>query len=355
MEAEKTLIIWDRIGDYHRARLRALESVLGPENVFAADLGKADGLYKWDSSRNSERHFLLSEKKVDQGDLVRRTLRFISIVKGHNIRRIGIAGYGRKEYIFFILISNFFRRKVVLFAESWYGRNPVKNFLKGLFLRMFCKGFFLSGELARDHFINRLGIPSQRIATGYSAVDNRHFRTSCLPDRPEVILCVARFSPEKNLSMLVSAFLKSTARKRFCLRIIGGGPEMEALMELSRGCQEIELLDWIGYAEMPTQYAQARYFVLPSNFEPWGLVVNEAMAAGLPILISRACGCLPDLLKSGNGFSFEPENEDDLRRILDRVVEIDEASWTRMSELSRNIVARYGCREWAASLVRIFG
>ncbi len=65
------------------------------------------------------------------------------------------------------------------------------------------------------------------------------------------------------------------------------------------------------YDELPVYYALANAFVHASTSEQWGLVVNEAIATGLPVIVSNRCGCAPELV-NGNGFTFDPTNEDEL-------------------------------------------
>ena len=72
--------------------------------------------------------------------------------------------------------------------------------------------------------------------------------------------------------------------------------------------------------ELPLYYARAKCFVLPSKSEPWGLVVNEAMASGLPVLVSNRCGCVADLVRDGtNGFVFDPFDTRSLAALLVKV------------------------------------
>jgi glycosyltransferase involved in cell wall biosynthesis len=101
-------------------------------------------------------------------------------------------------------------------------------------------------------------------------------------------------------------------------------------------------------AENPVFYALADSFVLPSAYEEWGLVVNEAMACGLPVIVSRTAGCAEDLVRDGeNGFRFEPTSASELAACLAR---LDESPSLRvlMGERSRDIVSNFGCGAFAA-------
>lgn len=134
--------------------------------------------------------------------------------------------------------------------------------------------------------------------------------------------------------------------------IAGDGPERSALEEkahkLSLG--DIQFVGWVSYEKLPLYYGLARALVLPSVDEPWGLAVNEAMASGLPIIISRNCGCLPELCWRGiNGYDFDPRNQEELTEILIKMSsdEIDVAS---MGEAGRTIISNYSPFSWAQVL-----
>ena len=101
-------------------------------------------------------------------------------------------------------------------------------------------------------------------------------------------------------------------------------------------------------------YAHAGCFVLPSTREPWGLVVNEAMAAGLPVLVSDRCGCAPDLVDQGrNGFCFDPLDVNVLTDLLHRMERMPETQRMAMGRASEEIVSRYSPEGFGASITRI--
>jgi glycosyltransferase involved in cell wall biosynthesis len=104
------------------------------------------------------------------------------------------------------------------------------------------------------------------------------------------------------------------------------------------------------YDELPRYYGAAGAFVLASTTEQWGLVVNEAMAAGLPVLVSERCGCAPDLVEPGrNGYTFDPHDTQALARLMLEVAS-DACDRAGMGAASRAIVARWGPDRFAAGL-----
>ncbi|NCY22384.1 glycosyltransferase [bacterium] len=107
------------------------------------------------------------------------------------------------------------------------------------------------------------------------------------------------------------------------------------------------------YGELPAFYAGAGAFVHPAHEEPWGLVVNEAMASGLPVLVSRRCGCAGDLVAEGkNGFLLDPGDPMQMAARMREMAELPDQARKKMGETSREIVARYGPEQFAQGMVR---
>jgi glycosyltransferase involved in cell wall biosynthesis len=103
-------------------------------------------------------------------------------------------------------------------------------------------------------------------------------------------------------------------------------------------------------SELPRFYAHAGCFIHPAMVEPWGLVVNEAMASGLPVLVSNRCGCARDLVESGvNGFTFDPEDAGELAGLLSKVAGNGFPLSAFASE-SRRIIARWAPEAFASGL-----
>jgi len=283
-----------------------------------------------------------------------RIKNFKKIIKQNDIKFCALSGYGRIEYILMIAICFFRGIKCAMFCESWYGNKGLKSWVKKIFLKIFRVKVFASGKRAENFMINTIGIKKENVFTPYSVVDNNHFdiNQQYSPDR-KTILCVARYTEVKNLEFLIDCFKKSKIYSSYALKLVGAGPLKEKLTSLIEEDNNITLSNWLTYKDLPMLYNSASWFILPSIFEPWGLVVNEAMAAGLPIIVSNCCGCLPDLALKSNSFVFDEKNKEELIAIFDKIASMDSSKMIEMSNASREIIKNYSTDVWAKQIVEM--
>jgi glycosyltransferase involved in cell wall biosynthesis len=126
------------------------------------------------------------------------------------------------------------------------------------------------------------------------------------------------------------------------LLISGDGSERESIEKLLKPenlC--VRLLGSASYAEMPARYARAGIMVLPTFADEWGLVVNEALASGLPVLGSIYSSAVEDLVEEGvNGWQFRVDDADDMYNAIDRCMSVSEADLHRMRGKARSIATR---------------
>ncbi len=239
-----------------------------------------------------------------------------------------------------------------------------------------CSTGLVGGEPHSDYLAS-LGMPKNRIFKGYDAVDNDHFAQGAHAvrsnwqevrrelDLPEnFFLASARFVKKKNLSRLIQAYARyrelanssstcdSLARTNpWNLVILGDGPLRPALIAQISALdlrEHVHLPGFKQYEELPMYYGLASVFVHASTVEQWGLVVNEAMASGLPVLVSNRCGCAPDLVQEGrNGFNFDPYNIESLAHLMLKI-SARNFPLSEFGSASRDIVADWGPERFAA-------
>jgi glycosyltransferase involved in cell wall biosynthesis len=220
-------------------------------------------------------------------------------------------------------------------------------------------------------YLSSLGMCPSAVFDGYDVVDNAHFAAGAdraraqapalrrrlgLPER--YVLTAGRHVPVKNLDGLLEAyalFVRQTRAEPPWLVVLGDGPERARLQQRAAELRIAGRVRWpghVGYADLPAHYGLAETFVLPSHAETWGLVVNEAMAAGLPVLVSDRCGCAEDLVVPGrNGFTFAPGDTAALAGLLARLAASAETR-ARMGQAGRALVAAWSPERFAQGLAR---
>jgi glycosyltransferase involved in cell wall biosynthesis len=220
--------------------------------------------------------------------------------------------------------------------------------------------------------VESLGLQRNRIYLGYDAVDNAHFEEGArharlhaeslrtelgLPSR--FFFACTRFIRRKNVDGLLrayAAYRQAQTREPWGLVIAGSGEDHDQLRALCRNLvlHEVVWPGFLQYDQLPVYYGLASAFVHPATCEPWGLVVNEAAASGLPLLVARPVGASYELVEpGGNGFVFDPSSEGDITRSLIQLAEVSEAQRTTMGRRSRDIAsdwspARFGHGLWLA-------
>ncbi|MDU8913524.1 glycosyltransferase family 4 protein [Aestuariicoccus sp. MJ-SS9] len=255
--------------------------------------------------------------------------------------------------------TNGFRRRV-----GW--RAAVRRKILSRFYRMF--DGVLSIGTANDLHYRAMGVPNERIFRMPFVVDNDRFSVAANttpklqhnlrsefdldPDLP-VICFAGKLSPHKRPHDLLEAYARLISSGiQAQLAIVGSG-ELEGMLQEEATNIEgahVHFLGFVNQSQLPNLFAASDLFVLPSSFEAWGLVVNEAMCAGLPIICSRECGCSHDLVKDGlNGHVFNAGDVDALFKALSNVLGKDDLRSSYSSE-SKAIIANWSFRECADGL-----
>lgn len=219
------------------------------------------------------------------------------------------------------------------------GRSRLKTGIRDLYLRWFYRyvdAFCCIGTHAEEHF-RRRGIPSNRLYRSSYCVDDSLFeRQRQTTDRGQaraslgaapndvVIMFSGKFIPRKAPHLLLNAVADLGTTRRVILALIGDGElrgDLRAAAHERLG-DRARFPGFVNQSALGAYYAAADIFVLPSEFETWGLVVNEAMQFALPVVASDRCGCVPDLVLSGRtGLVFPAGNRAELTACLSRLVE----------------------------------
>jgi glycosyltransferase involved in cell wall biosynthesis len=207
-----------------------------------------------------------------------------------------------------------------------------------LMLRRF-DGFLCVGQRNHD-YLRHYGVPEAKLHRVPHFVDNAWFRErAAAVDREATrrawglatgrpaLLFVGKFIPKKRPLDLLEATERLPAARRPALVYVGSG-ELGPALRARAGELGVEALfpGFLNQSELPAAYAAADALVLPSESETWGLVVNEAMACGLPAIVSEACGCAPDLIEeSVTGFAYPAGDVAALAEKIERLLALRES------------------------------
>jgi glycosyltransferase involved in cell wall biosynthesis len=258
--------------------------------------------------------------------------------------------------------------KTILPAVGWAGdrrRWAIKEWAKGWIARRLYDAVCASGERGQAYFFS-LGFSRQQVWKMFNAIDNEHFaggaeraRQNAAALRRELglpenyFLFLGGLYPWKNVSFLLDCYARyRQSGGRWGLVAVGTGPESKSLEAKAEQEQipDVVFAGMKGHLETPAYYGLAACLVLPSLSETWGLVINEAEAAGLPILASDKCGCVPELVHRGiNGYVFDPHDHDELVRLMHRMSD-GSLDLDAMRQSSRQIIAYYTPERWADAL-----
>ena len=187
-----------------------------------------------------------------------------------------------------------------------------------------CYAFLSIGAGNKNYYLNRGILDSQIFHMPY-AVDNNFFKKGAKRAEPnreklretlglaadkKVVLFAGKFLPRKKPDLLIAAMKELyTSQTKPALIFVGTG-KMEK--KLKRLAPEAVFLGFMNQTELPPLYDLADVFVLPSEREPWGLAVNEAMACGTSVIVSDQVGCGTDLLDESCGRIFPAGDRDTL-------------------------------------------
>ncbi len=256
-----------------------------------------------------------------------------------------VHGYATVNQMLGILTANALGIPVLLRSDSSLRdrpRGPLKLALKSLFfhvLRRLVSGVLVSGTWNMDYWRHYLGPEAPLFLLPY-AVDNAWFQARSLeaaatrpallaelhlePNRP-VILFASKFQPRKHCDDLIAAYarLAPTLTPQPYLLLVGDGEQRPALeaQAAATGLPGIRFCGFRNQSELPRFFALATVFVLPSQHEPWGLIVNEVMNAAVPVILSDDTGCHPDLITHGvEGFVYPVREIAALTEALHRVL-----------------------------------
>jgi glycosyltransferase involved in cell wall biosynthesis len=372
----RVAVLFQRFGPYHHARLNAAGRLM---SVCGIEACAVENTYAWDKVEGAAAfaRITLTERESNdrqwRQELRQKMWRALDEIKPQVVAVPGWSFVDALSALEWCAATN---TPAVVMSEStaWDERRVFwKEWIKKRLVKLNSAG--LAGGTPHEKYLVQLGLAPERIFLGYDVVDNDYFRQKAETVRADAVnlrrqhglpekyfLASARFVEKKNLFRLLQAYARyrELAEKSgtgkpesWSLVLLGDGPlkpELNQLLAELKLESCVHLPGFKQYHELPVYFGLAGAFVHASTTEQWGLVVNEAMASGLPVLVSNRCGCAADLVSPGvNGFQFVPDNADELTQLL-RKISVNNFSLADFGAASGRIVSAWGPERFATSL-----
>lgn len=296
-----------------------------------------------------------------------------NIFLARRYRLLHIAGWSRLLTVFLIIASRFFFIPVTVETDTPLNSNtPLwKKIIKKCFYPILFKfpALFLPGGTRQAGYLSFYGVNKNKIINAQMTVDVLYIKNfvdnisffekeKCRLENGAlkedvVFLYVGRLLDWKGIRELIAA-MEIVQDLRVKLWIVGSGELLNEVELAAQRNKNIVYLDRISGDLLWHIYNAADVFVLPSYWEPWGLVVNEAMAAGKPVIVTETVGCVDDFVfQNRTGLIIPPKNSNALASAMQYMQEneiesnqmaenakIHIANWTLQNE-ARNMIAAW--------------
>lgn len=357
----KAMILYEHCSPHQVTAVKAAQACFAQSGhtLVPAELYSGSLDYGWtfaDMARPSDWVcFFPKHQQISNVKRFRETLRQI---KHHQVDVLVLNGWYSRFVWWLRAMRSFLRSKLVIVSDSVVWDHP-RSTLKEKVKRWFVKGMhagFVAGH-PQQEYLYSLGMPMERMSLGNDVVDNALY--AHIPERQShegrklVIGTAARLIPKKNLQAAMQAFsqvLQAHPDWNVEWRLAGRGPLETELKQLAADLRApVVFAGFVGYHDMPGFYGGLDLYWQPSLSEPWGLVINEAMASGLPVLASDRCGCARDLVMSENGWIHGIDIAS-MAHSLGQAIE-HHTRWATMGQASRNLIQHWGPERYAQGLL----
>lgn len=370
---ENVILIWAQFGPYHMDRCETLSRHLGDNaRVIGLEIAADSDTYAWEKTGNGisfDKHTLFPNLIFERTTFPARFFQIFKFCRRMGANHVFISTFSPAEYFLTALFLRFIGCRVYAMTDSKFDdkqRFPLRELIKTIFYTPY-HGVLVSGTRTKN-YMHFMRFPNEKIFLGSDTVsiDRVRILANSPPapngvshgERHFTIIC--RLVPKKNVAMAIAAYetyrLLAGVSARD-LHICGSGELEDHLKSdvAKRGLSGVRFNGFLSAAGIARILATSLALILPSTEEQWGLVVNEAVAMGVPILCSDNVGARDSLVRTGvNGYVFEPDNADGLAYLMHRLA-TDEAEWRRFAEASCRIAAEADVSRFAEGVARAIG
>lgn len=335
--------IWSHLPSYALACLKNL-STKSDINVFIASYGNPPGYVDKDLLHNvkiydpNKSNHYLNEQLYHDVTAFKTDILFVTgwsnwplLLLSHEVRKIGIKTVS--------MIDTPFKNSL---------SQKVKAKVGGLILK---KAFDIAwvASMESKRLLLFAGFSDKNCWLDLYCCDSTKYRPFDSVRDDNTFLFVGRLEEVKNLKLLLKGFDKfnQLSNNKYKLKIIGDGKLKEKVIDSAN----TEYLGKMDSDSISKEMNRCKFFILPSKFEPWGVVVHEAASCGLPMVLSNNVGAASRfLINEKNGFLFDPYSIDSLSHSLLRIA--NDSDYDQMSRLSRDLGKGVDIEFWCSSLIK---
>mgnify|MGYP003113771137 CR=1 FL=1 len=388
---KKALIVWGNWGPYHYSRFKGFKEACTDRGIqpIGLELFQKSNIYEWSTTQQetSVKHFSFGEQEMafPIWKCLTQLLPYLWKLKADYAL---VPSYWHWS-LFINIVCRLRGAKIIMMNESHADTERAKGVKRGL-KKLIVKRFhaaLVGGKPHVRHF-ESLGMKPGSIFPGYDAIDVNYFAEQAdvirsnaaknhallnLPDR--YFLSLSRMVEKKNLPGLVEAYSHLNTRSMSPvphLVFVGSGPLEKRVREAVRA-YEIPLYDheegkevgtidnqtkgihFYGFRQIdvnPIFFTLADAFIMPSLWEEWGLVVNEALACSTPVIVSANAGCAEDLVIEGQtGYKIDPRNIESITTAMSHIAE-DSTDLASMGAAGLSLVRTFDCNNFGINALR---
>lgn len=286
-------------------------------------------------------------------------LQLIELARRLNPDIVVCSGWIDKDYLH--VVKHYFKKTPTVLTCDTHWRGSLKQYAAVILSRFFLLDRFSHAwvpGMAQASYVKKLGFKSASIKQGFYCCDLPKFDAIYKRNKPakalnfpKRFLYVGRYYNFKGITDLWQAFAElhneqNNSWELWCLGVGSVNPVEHP---------KIKHFGFVQPKDLDPILEQTGVFVLPSRYEPWGVVVQEYACAGFPLVLCEAVGASEAFLESNtNGFSFSPSNIKDLKNQLKKVINLDAKKLNEMADKSHELALKINQQAWANSLFEIY-
>ena len=365
-------MVWTQFAPYHIDRCRAVgQRLAGRAEVLAVEVATRSQTYAWQASGgvdHATKITLFPGANFDEISPWRRLRALWRTLRSCDLVFMGVP-YSGVDVIVLSWLLRFSGTRLVMMSDSKFDdieRDTWFEVGKSLLLSSY-RAAIVAGA-RQVAYLRFLRFRRRPVLLGYDVVSVERIRAQVeaarvgppLPMASRDFLFVGRFVPKKRLVPMIEAYGAYVARAGDAARrlvLVGAGPEEPAMRAriAELGLEDkVVFTGFLQEVEIALAMDRALALLLVSSEEQWGLVINEALAVGIPVIASSQVGATDTLVRNLiNGFVVQPEDPDTLVAAMLRVAG-DEAEWAALAAGSRDLAWRGDCERLADAVEVLF-